>query len=382
MDEVLAELLGHFAKATYVQEVEVVIDTIAASPRTRVIANQFFSEVTEADLARLTGAADEWFNFAMSAARARNYGAYEKILLTALEKHPESVDLYCEWFQFCYGHKSRADAQDAREKLEALGRDNTAGYWRYWCYNAMFESQYLGNKEEAARLLDTALTVVPPAGMLNVYRQYRVVLIDGRERPSLSDDKPTDPADLLKRVDEKYKEGLSRGIEDGYVLAIARARLLREQTSGMKPEAADAKLGEVLDLLDVAERTYTDDPNHPLWDIYREKAITLMARRRYEDALQIFKGIPEYLFNDSLRLMAEYAANMTGQEFRPAGQQAASEGDGRLAQRVDALEARLTEVDALEAKLMEKMDGLEQVLSQVISALYKSGQLGDMGAES
>jgi hypothetical protein len=87
MDEALAQLLEHFAKATYVQEVETVIDVIAASPRTRSIANQFFSEITEEDLARLTGAADEWYNFAMSAARARNYGTYEKIILTALEKH-------------------------------------------------------------------------------------------------------------------------------------------------------------------------------------------------------------------------------------------------------------------------------------------------------
>lgn len=372
MDEVLTQLLEHFAKATYVQDVESVIDTIAASPRTRGIAYQFFSEVTESDLARLTGAADEWFNFAMSAARARNYGAYEKIILTALAKHPQSVELCCEWFQFCYGHKTVADAQDAREKLEALGRDNTAGYWRYWCYNAMFESQYLGNREEAARLLETALAFVPPAGMLNVYRNYRVVLIDGHKRASLSDDKPTDPVDLLKRVDEKYQEGLSRGIEDGYVLAIGRARLLREQTSGMKPEVADAKLGEVLDLLDVAERTYSDDPNHPLWDIYREKAITLMARRRYEDALQIFKSTPEYLLNDSLRLMAEYAANMTGQEFRPAGQQAIPEADTRLAQRLDALEV----------KLAERVETLEQVLGRVLSHLHESGLLGDMGAES
>jgi hypothetical protein len=146
MDEVLAELLEYFAKATYVQEVESVIDTIASSPRTRSTARQFFTEVTATDLGRLTGAADEWFNFATSAARARNYGAYEKIILTALEKHPESVDLRCEWFQFCFGHKSLADAHDAREELEALGRDNTAGHWRYWCYNATFESQYLGNR--------------------------------------------------------------------------------------------------------------------------------------------------------------------------------------------------------------------------------------------
>jgi hypothetical protein len=140
----------------------------------------------------------------------------------------------------------------------------------------------------------------------------------------------------------------------------------------MRPEDADKQLGEVLDLLDVAERTYTEDPNHPLWDIYKEKAITLMAHRRYEDALQIFRSTPEYLFTDSLRLMAEYAANMTGQEFRPAGQQAIPEGDGRLGQRVDVLEAKLT----------EKVDMLEQVLGRVLSHLSESGLLGDMGAES
>lgn len=358
----VGELREQLAKATYVQEIERVIDPLSASPPTQRIARQLIDDMVATDLRRLVGSPTAWFNFSQSAGRSGNYGAMEKILQVAIEKHPEDVDLRCEWFQFSYGRKSIADALDAREKLEALGLDNTATYWRYWCYNATFESQYLGNKKEAVRLLNTALNNVPPAGLLNVFRQYRLVLIDGKERPSLSgdksadhlsDDKPADHDDPLQQVADKYRQGLSLCIESGYVLAVDFARLVRERTLGMTASEADKALDWVLDLLNVAERTYTGDMNHPLAGIYREKAIALMARRRYEDALQIFRSLPEYQFDDpSLSVMAQYAANMTGQEFKPIRQQASAGEDSELRERV----ARV-----------------EHVLQQIVSELTGSG---------
>lgn len=365
----LSELSSYFSKVKYVQEIECVIGPLASSPRTRGVASELFYELIETDLRRLNGAPDEWFNLATSAARSRNYAAYEVLQRVAIEQHPADVDLRCSWFSFCYGHKTLEDALAAREELNALGPGATATYWRYWCFNALFESQYLGNKAEAERLLDRALSVVPPAGLLNVFRQYRTVLIDGRANPSHADGgQPADHTALVQRVEEKYREGLRLGIEAGYVLAVDLAKLLRERTLGMRSAEADDLLDEVLDLLDVAERTYTDDGNHPLWDIYQEKAVTLMARRRYEDALQIFRSLPDYQLSDSIRVMAQYAANMTGQEFRPAGT-AASLGEGAEQTAVTAVRKKVDELNG-------RVDMFEEVMKQVLSALHAAGVLG------
>lgn len=365
----LSELNSYFSKANYVQEIEHVIGPLAGSPRTREAASELFRQLIETDLRRLNGSPDEWFNLATSAARARNYTAYEVLLRVAIEQHPADVDLRCAWFAFCYGHKTLQDALAAREELTALGPDATATYWRYWCFNALFESQYLGNKAEAERLLDSALSAVPPVGLLNVFRQYRTVLIDGRAKPSHADgDQPADHTALVQRVEDKYREGLRLGIEAGYTLAVDLAKLLRERTLGMRSVEAGGVLDDVLDLLDVAERTYTDDGNHPLWDIYQEKAITLMARRRYEDALQIFRSLPDYQLSDSMRVMAQYSANMTGQEFRPAGTQA-SPGEGTE-------QAAVTEVRKEVDELTVRADMLEEVMKQVLSALHAAGVVG------
>ncbi len=351
--DTVGDVIAAFEKAGYVQEIEVVIGPIAGSPRTRAIASELFYGLIEKDLSGLRGAADEWFNLATSAMRARNYTAAEQIIATAIKQHPDDVDLRCFRFSFCYGHKTIPDALKARAELDGLGSERTSTYWRYWCYNAQFESIYLGNKEEAARLLDKAMKVVPPADLLNIFRQYRQVLIDGRANCSDPDaEREADHREFAQRVENKFRHGMSLGMETGYVLAIDLARLLRERTSGMNLADADKVLEEVLELLDKAERTYTENANHPLWEIYEEKAITLMARRRYEDALQIFRSLPEYRLSDSLRVMAQYAANMTGQEYKTGDEQATQVQN-------DDVRPRLAR--------------LEQLTEQLVEAIMKSG---------
>jgi hypothetical protein len=61
-------------------------------------------------------------------------------------------------------------------------------------------------------------------------------------------------------------------------------RVIRSRTPAAprSQSARSAEADDVLDLFNVAERTYTDDGNPPLWEIYQEKAVTLMARRRYD----------------------------------------------------------------------------------------------------
>ena len=344
-----SELSTSFLKANYVQEIESVVGRLSGSPQAQAVASAMFYELIETDLLhKLHGSADEWFNLSTSAARVRNYTACERILSAGIEQHPEDVDLRCSRFSFCYGHRTIEDALAARAELEAMGQEKTATFWRYWCYNAIFESQHLGNREAGAQLLDRALAVVPSAGLLNVFRQYRFVLIDGRANPSHAEPKQsTDHAERVQRVEDKFREGLSLGLEAGYVLAVDLAKLLRERSSGKESAEADEVLDEVLDLFDAAERTYTEDGNHPLWEIYGEKAITLVARRRYEDALQIFRSLPEYRLSDSMRVMAQYAANMTGQEFRPAGEQPAQSAYDELTQRVTRLERLTAPLEAI-----------------------------------
>jgi hypothetical protein len=164
------------------------------------------------------------------------------------------------------------------------------------------------------------------------------VLIDGSIKPSASADTPTsDYEALAERVEEKFREGLRLGIENGYVLAHELARLLRERSAGKSEEDAARVLDEALDLLDLAERIYTRNPNHPIEDIYVEKAVTFMARRRYADALQIFRSLPPYRLDQSMTVMAHYAANMTGQKFDPEAHAPATETEG-IENRVSRLE--------------------------------------------
>jgi tetratricopeptide (TPR) repeat protein len=332
------------ATANYVAEMNTVVTPLGRSPQTRGIARRFFNDLIETDFSKLHGSPSEWFNLATSAGQCRNITAEHKILEVAIKLHPDDVDLRCSWFQLRYGHGTIADAEEARTQVEELGTDTTAPSWRYWAYNATFLSRYLNDKKRAVEFLDQALSKVPPADMLNIYRHYRLVLIDGYAGPlDYQDPSMTNHAALLKRVEDKFREGLALGIEDGYVLAVDLAHLLRERSAGDR-DRADHILDEALKFLDIAEQTYTNDGNHPLENIYLERAITLMARRRYADALQIFRSLPDYMLDDSMRVMARYAANMTGQEFTSADQSGRSDALENLSSRVSQLESIIVQL--------------------------------------
>jgi len=334
----LDESQTSIAAANYVAEINTLVAPLARSPQTRGIARKFFNDLIDTDFSKLNGSPDEWFNLATSAGQCRNVTAEHKILEVAITLHPDDVDLRCAWFQLRFGHGTIADAEEARMQVDELGADITAPFWRYWAYNATFLSRYLNDKKRAVEFLDQALSKVPPADLLNIYRHYRLVLIDGYAGPlDYQDPSMTDHAALVKRVEDRFREGLALGIEDGYVLAVDLAHLLRERSAGDR-DRADEILDEALKFLDIAEQTYTNDGNHPLQDIYLERAITLMARRRYADALQIFRSLPDYMLDDSIRVMARYAANMTGQEFTSADQSGRSDTLEKLTSRVSQLE--------------------------------------------
>jgi len=330
------------AGVQYVEEALTVLQPLARSPETRDVARSLYTELIGGDLAALRGSPSEWFNFATAAAQIDHTTAQCRILEAALEAHPRDVDLLCEWFQFQYAHGSVADATEAWQPIEDLGEEQTAPYWRYWAYRSFFLARYLNDKAQARDFLDRAQQYVPPADLLNIFRHYRAILIDGAVKPAPSAGDLAEYETLVANVEAKYREGLEKGIEDGYVLATDLAHLLRERSAGKSREKADQILDQALDLLDEAERIYTNNTNHPVSRIYVEKAITLMARRRYADALQIFRSLPAYSLDrdESMKVMRNYAANMTGQPEPVAAPAGASER-GDLADRLDQHEKLL-----------------------------------------
>jgi len=337
------------SSAQYVDEILPLLRPIARTPETRDLARSLIGELISGDLSALHGSANEWFNLITYASQVDFTTAERFLFEAALLAHPSDVDILCQWFQFQYGHGTIQDGLEVWQRIEELGEDETAPYWRYWAYRAMFLANYLNDKIHAVEFLDRGLTHVVPEGLLNIYRQYRVVLIDGGVRPSAAADTSFNDYDkLAERVEEKFREGLHKGIENGYVLARELARLLRERSAGKSDEQAAQVLDEALDLLDLAERTYTANPNHPIEDIYVEKAVTFMARRRYADALQIFRSLPSYRLDESLAVMARYAANMTGQRFE-------SDTQARTAEMED-LSSRLSRLENLLSALLSSAD--------------------------
>jgi hypothetical protein len=359
--------------AKYVEEAYTVLNPLAGSQLASDLARDLFTELISTGsgvgLEALRGSPTEWFNLATTAAQIDHTTAQRRILEVALTAHPEDVDLLCERFQFEYAHGSAADADNAWQRIEDLGEERTASYWRYWCYRSVFLARHRQDKATARQFLDRARPYVIPADLLQIFRNYRSMLIDGSVNPA-------DPAGdlseydyLADEVQKKYREGLELGIENGYVLATDLARLLRERSAGKPKEEADRILDQALDLLDEAERLYTKSSNHPIVNIYIEKAITLMARRRYADALQIFRSLPSYRFerDESMQIMRSYASHMTGQpDAAGAPRGGGGSGDeGDAGRRLDQLENRLSQLEGVLMTIAQQTGLLQQQFGSV-----------------
>jgi hypothetical protein len=115
-------------------------------------------------------------------------------------------------------------------------------------------------------------------------------------------------------------------VENGHVLAIQLAQLSRERagegvSQASSPEEsrqARAYLEQALRYLDLAESLYTGigGENHPVWEIYEERARVLMALNEYEEALYLLQSLPESKQREmSLSAMMKFAAFKTGVEL-------------------------------------------------------------------
>jgi hypothetical protein len=213
-----------------------------------------------------------------------------------------------------------------------MDRRLTAPYWRFWVTGAGYYALELDQPAEALKLLDQGLLAVRRDALMDILRSYRRIFVDSIPMRKLRYRKQVieQQAQVLKALEERYLVGIESGVENSYVLATDLARLYQEQ-AGLGQDQVDAPsdatgndganrrdeyLRKALDYLDLAEKLYTGNPNHPIWDIYEQRIRILMAQHRYGDAFKFLRCLPASRLRDpSLTTMLNLASQMTGERI-------------------------------------------------------------------
>jgi tetratricopeptide (TPR) repeat protein len=289
------------------------------------------------DLASYTGAPDTWHNTAMVAGRVGHYDAQLRIIEEGLRQWPHDVDLLCDELQERYGrHYDEKRAEEIWEQLErSMLPEQTGAYWRFWVYGAVYHGRVLRNRQKAMELLDSGLLAVTRDNLMDIISGYRRVLVDSVPAEGLRSLEEVEEyqRDALAILEKRYRLGIRLGVENGHVLAIQLAQLSREragedidrsgggQLSRKEIEKTREHLEQALKYLDLAETIYTGmgGMNHPVHDIYEERARVLMAMREYEEALYLLRSLPTDRQQEmSLSAMTKLAAFKTGTELESA----------------------------------------------------------------
>lgn len=272
-------------------------------------ARELFDHILEEGLDNYTASPDLWHNASMVAGRVLHRVAQLALVEAGLQEWPDDVDLLCDALQYSQStHYNPQKAQEIWQRLENMPREVTGPYWRFWVYGATYHAMYLCNPQKGLELLDEGLRWVKRDGLMDILRSYRRVFVDSTPLERIEDQEQLEAYHkrVLKILEERYKLGLTLGVEDGYVLAIELARLYQEragaelfspssneQTVGQPPSAGNNYLKRALEYLDLAERMYTGNPSHPIWEIYEARARILMAERRYGEALKLLRSLPQ-----------------------------------------------------------------------------------------
>lgn len=182
-------------------------------------------------------------------------------------------------------------------------------------------------------MLDEGLKCVKRDGLVDILRSYRRVFVDSTPLERIEDQEQLEAYHkrALKILEERYQFGLTVGVENGYVLATDLDRLYQEQagselpsifsssnekTVGQPSSADNDYLKRALEYLDLAERLYTGNPNHPIWEIYEARARILMTERKYGDAFKLLRSLPQTRQSEpSIATMLNLAALMTGEKL-------------------------------------------------------------------
>lgn len=288
-------------------------------------ARERFDQILAEGLSQYTGPPDLWHNIAMTAGRVNHYQAQLAFVEEGLREWPDNVGLLCDALQYRYStFFNLTQAHLLWQKLESMPRDQTGPYWRFWVYGAIYHATILHNPAKALQLLDDGLLAVKRDGLMDILRTYRRVLIDSvplRKIDSI-DQLAAYHQEALSILEARYQMGINLGIENGYVLAQDLARLYQER-AGIEADHAiasserDMYLRKALEYLDLAEKLYTGDPNHQVWDIYVQRVRILAAQRKYGEALKVLRSLPERIreSDPSLATMYRLAAYVTGEDI-------------------------------------------------------------------
>ena len=344
-----------------------------------------------------TGTPDIWHSVAMIAGRVQHEGRLA-IIEEGLKEWPDDVDLLCEVLQSTYSKAANYNPQKARESWQTLcnlDKKITGPYWRFWVYGAIYHAIHSGLPEKGVQLLDEGLLYVKRDGLLDIFRSYRRVLMDSIPIKSLGNAGEVEKYqrdEVVSLIEQRYLTGLQIGVEHSYVLATDLATLYQEQaandewilfgqnverTSGEKRESY---LTKALHCLDLAEKLYTGSSNHPIAEIYEQRARILMAQHRYQDALKLFKVLPssESRTDNSVEVMKRFAALMVGEPIESAPQQEISrsnKGEVDSVSLEDALEVAIPRLFSDKGALLKTLlTNNSQLLPVVIGVVQSISQ--------
>jgi len=348
-------------------------------------ARELFNQILEEGLDNYTAPPDLWHNVAMVAGRVNHREAQLAFVQAGLREWPDNVDLLCDELQ--YRHSSHYDPEKAKEiwsKLTEMPREATSPYWRFWVYGAIYHARELHDPKTALELLDEGLKWVTRDALMDVLRSYRRALVDSVPSELLEDREQVIAyqRQALRILEDRYKLGLALGVENGYVLAVELARLYQELAgmgmigSSVISSTAEREnsigeqnldreidyLDKALEYLDLAERLYTGNPNHPVWMIYEARIRILMAQRRYGDALKLLRSLPQSRLrgDPSLATMLRLASLMTGEKI----EEEMSESDF-----MSALSAILDNNGELLFRIASQNPAVSSVLRHVVQRL-------------
>jgi hypothetical protein len=285
----------------------------------RDLAHKMFAELIP-HLDEYAAPPDLWHNVSMEAAQI-DHELEIAIVQAALREWPENVDLLCDELQMRYStHMDAARAAEIWEQLDKMDRKITGGYWRFWSYGAIYHAMILKQRSNGLKLLDDGLHWVTRDNLMDILYAYRRILIDASPEEPIADIIAFQK-DAMKQLEAKYLLGIQMGVENSYVLARELARLYQEQAgvSDPSPDGEGAStsqrdyLQSALDALDLAEKLYTGDPNHPIYQIYQVRVRVLMAQKKFSDALKILECLPISGPEDpSIQTMKTLAEQMLG----------------------------------------------------------------------
>jgi tetratricopeptide (TPR) repeat protein len=228
---------------------------------------------------------DSMHNLVMHAARIERSDIEGQLLRAFADACPGNVDLQADLLQFYYA--KRWDPEACERQWEILNSDELVApadrktHWRYWMFGALYHARVKHDIATAQELVSRGLEEVPGKYKSDILRNFEDVFIDFATSP------------LFVQVLEALRKGIAAGWPLGYTLALKLATLLQQQAFASGDAKSDENVGrlrEALDWLSVAESLFTNDPNHPVTEIYRARVNVLMGLENYREAIDYIEA--------------------------------------------------------------------------------------------